>query len=144
MIKFNNKALTIFVNILLGLWQCVQWLTGLLGLLVFRNCELYTNEEAGVTVLKVNKGRLFGNACFSSGPIIFVTPNCSEKTIRHETGHSVQSLIFGPLFHAIISIPSIVRFWIRRLGNKSHEWYLSAFPEGGCRLGAEELGHTEK
>lgn len=144
MIKFNNKALTIFVNILLGLWQCIQWLTGLLGLLVFRNCELYTNEEAGVTVLKVNKGRLFGNACFSSGPIIFVTPNCSEKTIRHETGHSVQSLIFGPLFHIVVSIPSIIRFWVRRLGNKSHEWYLSAFPEGGCKLGAEELGHTEK
>lgn len=144
MIKFNSKALTIFVNILLFPWLSIQWLTGLLGLLVFRNCELYTNEEAGVIVLKVNKGRFMGGACFSSGPIIFVTPNCSEKTIRHETGHSVQSLIFGPLFHAIISIPSIVRFWVRRLGNKSHEWYLSAFPEGGCRLGAEELGHTEK
>ena len=23
-----------------------------------------------------------------------------------------------------------------------HSWYLSGWPEGGCRLGAEELGHT--
>lgn len=144
MIEFKSKFLTVFVNILLFPWLILQWLPGLIGLAIFHNCEWYVNEEAKVRVIKVNKGYLFGNACFSCGPIIFVTPNCDENTIKHETGHSVQSLIFGILFHIIISIPSVIRFWVRRLGNKSHDWYLSSFPEGGCKLGAEELGHTHR
>jgi hypothetical protein len=144
MIEFKNKFLTVLVNILLFPWLVLQWLPGLLFLAVFHNCEWYVNEDARVRVIKVNKGHLFGTACFSCGPIIFVTPNCSENTLKHETGHSVQSLIFGPLFHILISIPSVIRFWVRRLGNKSHEWYLSGWPEGGCKLGAEELGHTKR
>lgn len=144
MIEFKSKFLTVLVNVLLFPYLILQWIPGLIGLAIFHNCEWYVNEEAKVRVIKVNKGYLFGNACFSSGPIIFVTPNCDENTIRHETGHSVQSLIFGILFHIVISIPSIIRFWVRRLGNKSHEWYRSAFPEGGCKLGAEELGHTHR
>lgn len=144
MIEFKSKFLTVLVNILLFPWLVLQWLPGLIGLAIFHNCEWYVNEEAKIRVIKVNKGYLFGNACFSCGPIIFVTPNCNENTLRHETGHSVQSLIFGPLFHFVVSIPSIIRFWVRRLGSKSHEWYLSAFPEGGCKLGAEELGHTKR
>jgi hypothetical protein len=144
MIKFKNKFLTVFVNILLFPWLILQWLPGTIGLAIFHNAEIYNNEEAGVFVIKVNKGNLFGNACFSSGPIIFVVPNCDDNTIRHETGHSVQSLMFGPLFHVVVSLPSVCRFWIRRWCNKSHSWYLSQFPEGNCKLGAEELGHTHR
>jgi hypothetical protein len=144
MIEFNNKILTIIINILLFPWLVTQWIPGLLFLAIFHNYELYRNEDAGVTVLKVNKGNLFGNACFSCGPIIFVTPNCDDDTIRHETGHSVQSLMLGPLFHFVVSLPSVVRFWIRRFKNKSHDWYLSGWPEGSCRFGAEELGHTKR
>lgn len=140
MIEFNNKILTIFVNIVLGIWQILCWIPGLLFLAIFHNYELYRNEDAGVTVLKVNKGNLFGNACFSCGPIIFVTPNCDDDTIRHETGHSVQSLMLGPLFHFVVSLPSVIRFWIRRFKNKSHDWYLSGWPENS----AEKLGHTRR
>lgn len=144
MLKFKSKLLTYIVNFFLLIWMLPQTLTSLIGLAIFRNGEWYYNEDAKILVYKVNKGHLFGTACFSSGPIIFVTPECSENTIKHETGHSVQSLMFGPLFHIVVSLPSIVRFWIKRLCNKSHEWYLSGWPEGGCRLGAEELGHTNR
>lgn len=144
MIEFNSKILTIIVNIFLGIWQITQWLTAGIGLLVFRNCEFYCNKEAGITVLKVNKGYFNGGACFSSGPVIFVTPDCEDDTLRHETGHSIQSLIFGPLFHIVVTIPSVIRFCIKRFCNKDHSWYLSAWPEGGCRLGAEALGHTNR
>lgn len=144
MIEFKSKFLTVIVNILLFPWLITQWLPGLIGLAIFHNCEWYVNEEAKIRVIKVNKGHFIGGACFSCGPIIFVTPNCNENTLRHETGHSVQSLIFGPLFHIVISIPSVIRFWVRRLGNKSHGWYLSGWPEGGCKLCAEELGHTKR
>lgn len=144
MLDLKNPILSILVNILLFPWQILCWIPGLICLAIFHNCEVYHNEEAHIKVIKVNKGNFNGNACFSCGPIIFVTPNCSDDTIRHETGHSVQSLIFGPLFHFIISIPSIIRFCIRRRKNLSYDWYLSQWPEGGCKLGAEELGHTKR
>ena len=140
MIKLNNKFLTVLVNILLFPWLILQWIPGLIFLAIFHNAEIYTNEEAKVTVIKVNKGYFNGNACFSCGPIIFTTPNCSEDTVRHETGHSVQSLIFGILFHFVVSIPSIIRFCYKRARNLDHEWYLSGWPEKS----AEALGHTSR
>ena len=143
MLEFKNKALTIFVNVLLGIWQILCWIPGLIGLAIFHNCEWYKNEEAGIKVLKVNKGYFLGGACFSCGPIIFVTPNCDENVIKHETGHSVQSLIFGPFFHFIVSLPSIVQFWIRRIKHKDAKWYHSHWPEGGCKLTADDLGHVD-
>lgn len=143
-IEFNNRFITTIVNMLLLLYQLPQLITGLIGLAIFHNCKWYKNEEAGVKVIRVNKGNFIGRSCFSSGPIIFVTDNCDENTLRHETGHSKQSLICGPLFHIIISIPSIVLFWTRRIKNKDDKWYLSFWPEGSCRFGAEELGHTHR
>lgn len=139
MLEFNSKTLTIIVNIFLGIWQITQWLTAGIGLLVFRNCELYRNKEAGITVLKVNKGYFNGGACFSSGPVIFVTPDCDEEVIKHETGHSWQSIIFGPLFHIVVSIPSICLFLYRRAKNKSREWYYAHWPENN----ANYFGHVD-
>lgn len=143
MITFENKILTVFVNILLGIYQILCWVPGIIGLTIFRKAELYKNPDNGVTVIKVNKGYLFGGACFSCGPIIFVTPTADVNTLRHETGHSVQSLFLGPLFHILVSIPSVIRFWIRRKKGYSMEWYYSAWPEGG-KFGAEKLGHTHR
>jgi hypothetical protein len=135
-----SKILSYIVNAILLLYQLPQLITGLIGLAVFHNYEWYYNKEAGVKVLRVDKGSFIKGACFSSGPIIFVTKNCDENTLLHETGHSKQSLVYGPLFHILVSLPSIIRFWIRRLFNKSHEWYLSGWPE----FQAEKWGHTHR
>ena len=143
MIEFKSKALTIIVNIILGIWQLFCWLPGIIGLAIFHNCEIYRNKDAGIMVIKVNKGNFIGSACFSCGPIIFVTPNCDENIIKHETGHSVQSLMFGPLFHFVVSLPSIVQFWIRRIKHKDAKWYHSHWPEGGCKYTADDLGHVD-
>jgi hypothetical protein len=135
-----SKILSYIVNAILLLYQLPQLITGLIGLAVFHNYEWYYNKEAGVKVLRVDKGSFIKGACFSSGPIIFVTKNCDENTLLHETGHSKQSLVYGPLFHILVSLPSVIRFWIRRLFNKSHEWYLSGWPE----FQAEKWGHTHR
>ena len=124
-----NKVLKYIVNFLLLIWQLPQLITAVIGLAIFHNYEVYTNKYSGVKVLKVNKGYFIGGACFSSGPIIFVTPNCDEETIKHETGHSKQSILFGPLFHIIVSIPSICLFWTKRIKKKSTAWYHTHWPE---------------
>ena len=129
MLEFKNKFVTVIVNILLCVWQITQVIPALILLAVFHNCEVYRNEDANVTVLKVNKGWFNGGACFSLGPVIFVTPNCKNEICKHETGHSVQSLIFGPLYHFIVSIPSIILYLYRAHYNKSDKWYHDHFPE---------------
>lgn len=144
MIEFKSKALTIIVNILLGVWQILCWLPGVIGLAIFHKCEIYRNKEAGIMVIKVNKGNFIGGACFSCGPIIFVTTDCDDNIIKHETGHSVQSLIFGPLFHFVVSIPSIILFWTRRIKRKDAIWYHSHWPEGGSKLTADDLGRVDR
>lgn len=139
MIVLENKFLSVLVNILLAIWQLPQIILGIIGLAISRNSEIYYNPEAGIKVIKVSKGYLFGNACFSLGPVIFTTPNCDDNTIRHETGHSKQSVYMGPLFFVVV-LASVPRFWIRRWFGKSHEWYLSGWPESS----AEKLGHTKR
>lgn len=139
MIEFKSKFLTIFINVLLFPWLITQWLPGVIGLAIFHNCEIYRNKEAGIMVIKVNKVNFIGGACFSCGPVIFVTPNCDDNTIKHETGHSVQSLIFGLFFHLFVSIPSICLFWCRRLNNKDAKWYHSHWPEND----ADKRGYVD-
>ena len=129
MIKFNNKFITVFVNIFLLLYQLPQLIIGVIGLAIFKNYTKYSNEYTKVNVLAVDKGFVCGSACFSAGPIIFITPCCNDITKRHETGHSKQSLYFGPLFLLVVAIPSVCIFWYRRLFKKSHYWYHSKWPE---------------
>lgn len=143
MIKLNNKILAVLVNFLLIIWQLPQIIVGLIGLAIFRDFEFYTNEFNHITVINVNKGNILGTVCFSSGPIIFTVPNCSEITKRHETGHSKQSIYMGP-FYLIAALVSISRLWIHRWFNKSNESYFSGWPEGGSKFGAEELGGTKE
>lgn len=38
-----------------------------------------------------------------------------EHTRRHEFGHSIQQLIFGPLQMFIVGIPSATRYWYQRI-----------------------------
>lgn len=134
----HNK--NIGINILLAIWQIPQIIVGLIMLAVFRNKKTYTNDYNNITVWQISHKGLFGSACFSTGPFIITTEEPQEATLRHETGHSLQSVYLGWLFHIVVSIPSICRFWIRKWGNKSHEWYLSGYPENW----AEKCGGNVK
>ena len=42
------------------------------------------------------------------GQHIFLSPRATDNTIRHEWGHTRQSLMLGPLYLIIIGIPSIL------------------------------------
>lgn len=59
-----------------------------------------------------------------------------EHTRRHEFGHSIQTLIFGPFQLFVVSIPSAIRYWYDVLDTKHIEertsplWYDSIWFEG--------------
>lgn len=42
------------------------------------------------------------------GSHIFLSPRATDTTVRHEWGHTRQSLILGPLYLIVIGIPSIM------------------------------------
>lgn len=60
-----------------------------------------------------------------------------EHTRRHEFGHAIQHLIFGPLFIFIVAIPSACRYWYQRImqvkgKHFASDWYDSIWFEGGA------------
>lgn len=124
-----SKILSYIVNAILLLYQLPQVLTGLIGLAIFHNVKLYKNPYNSITVFSVTIPPMFGRACFSSGPFIFVCEGATDRTYLHETGHSQQSIYLGFLFHFVVSIPSICRFWYRKIMGKSKAWYESGYPE---------------
>lgn len=44
----------------------------------------------------------------SLGMFLFVTNIDNEQTIKHEYGHTRQSMILGPLYLLVIGLPSII------------------------------------
>ena len=137
MLKTSNKFLTVLLCIVLTLWQLPQVILGFIMLLVFRNKTTYTNPYNKITVWNINCHHAFGNACFSTGPfIITCNDKVSDEILKHETGHSQQSIFLGLLYHIVVSIPSICLFWYKKLKNKDKEWYYAHYPEGWAnRLG---------
>lgn len=45
------------------------------------------------------------------GPFVFVPVQCPRRLMVHEYGHTVQSLILGPLYLPLVGLPSVV--WSR-------------------------------
>ena len=66
----------------------------------------------------------------------------SESVDRHETGHSYQNCILGPLFPFVVAIPSAIRYWDRKRREKKGETlkpYDSIWFEGSASDIGDEL-----
>lgn len=59
------------------------------------------------------------------GSHIFLSPRATDTTVRHEWGHTRQSLILGPLYLIVIGIPSIIWAATHRViaPNKPYDWF---------------------
>lgn len=57
----------------------------------------------------------FGGVSF--GMFIIRGVKCNN-VLPHEYGHSIQNIIFGPLFPFIIGIPSALRYWYREINSE--------------------------
>ena len=63
-------------------------------------------------------------AGLSLGPFVFVNAwedgTIDEKLLVHEYGHSVQSLILGPLYLLVVGLPSVIWMKAPALRRKRH------------------------
>ena len=115
-------------RLLFTLWQWTWGLPqNLLGVLLcfhHRNCP--RSRYRSCTVVHWNQRGSMGLGCFlfmgSDNPEVFV----------HEFGHSIQSMILGPLFLPVMGIPSFL--WcnlpvFRRLRREKGISYYAFYPE---------------
>lgn len=90
----------------------LQWTWGILQTFVGFILFLITVISGFGKVLRYENGVVYtfwgsNQGSISLGMFVFVT-NDEPELIAHETGHTVQSLILGPLYLLIIGLPSIL------------------------------------
>ncbi len=79
----------------------------------------------------------------SLGLFVFVKPNAESGLICHEYGHTLQSLLLGPLYLLIIGLPSFIWAglpYFRRLRKEKGISYYSLY----CERWANALGNSKK
>jgi hypothetical protein len=114
-------------KVLLFLWQLPQNILALIIILLFIG-ERKTFDSLDIKYYILNKKKSF-NIGVSLGDYILFDYSPSEYSIKHETGHQVQSRMFGWFYLIIIGIPSIIGNIIDRLFHKKwnikkrFEWY---------------------
>ena len=106
-------------------WGLPQTLLGLLVLLAHWDCR--REEHRGAVA--VRWGRPTG---LSLGMFLFLPPSEDRWYLLHEYGHSLQSLLLGPLYLPLVALPSV--FWcrfppLRRLWTSGRVAYDAVYPE---------------
>ena len=69
-------------------------------------------------------------AALSLGPFIFLNGRAghvNDRLLVHEYGHTIQSLILGPLYLPLIGLPSLVWFRTPRFTNRRRAQGLSYY-----------------
>ena len=112
-------------------WQCswgmLQSLVGLVLFLLHYKCKHYNYHGAVITEWNNNSSISLGMFVFVSAKPFFVkkyegrisAQECSGRLLVHEYGHTIQSLILGPLYLIVIGIPSFL--WAFLMGKKRRE-----------------------
>jgi len=128
-------------NFLFYLWQLPQHLLALVIKLIVKpeNKEIYKN----VTIYKMYNYKF----AISLGNYIFINSGRKDEEIlkAHEYGHSIQSLILGPLYLFIVGVPSITQNILSTITyifgyKKMYSNYYNRFPENW----ADKLGGVER
>jgi hypothetical protein len=122
-------------RIVLYIWQLPQHVFAIVLLFIFHKKMVSVSKyKCGVVnYLDVGWG-------VSLGKYILLRQNAAEKTVKHEYGHSIQSMYFGPLYLIIIGLPSIVMNLLSRVNILNEEKYYERWPESW----ADSLGGVQR
>lgn len=89
-------------------WGLPANILGVIGVLF---CKLILQWD----IIKYNKNFIISpkkdnfKSGLSLGIFLFMDKNSSQYFKAHEYGHSIQNIIFGPLFLFVIGLPSFIR-----------------------------------
>lgn len=92
-------------SVLKYIWQLPQNIIAL----IYLSYLIVENQIPAITKYKgIKVYTKYSSGSVTLGNYIFVSPRATENTIKHEYGHTRQSLYLGPLYLIIIGIPSIL------------------------------------
>ncbi len=103
-------------------WGFVQTLAGLVVFLSCPGCGHVFHRGAVVT-------RWRRRDALSLGLFIFVPAGEDPRLLAHEYGHTLQSLLLGPLYLPVIGLPSLLRAAWRRRGRTRGRAYYDFYTE---------------
>lgn len=95
--------MNILKNVIGFIWGFPQNLLGLIGYIVCRmfNWDFKVYKNCPVIITHSNVGSI------SLGIFLFISED-ESFLVNHEYGHTLQSLILGPLYLLVIGIPSLI------------------------------------
>ena len=79
---------------------------------------------------------------FSLGIFIFTAADAGKNILWHEHGHGLQNCIFGPFMIFLVSLPSVVRYWYRRL--KKDKSRLKPYDDAWFEGQATRMGQRQR
>lgn len=135
-------------------WGAVQSLLGLIAMLLLGNQKRGFYRCAVLTEYDIDSVPKYMRwlGCVSLGMFIFVGTHKDTSRERaweiasHEYGHTLQSLLLGPLYLIMVGAPSFI--WCRHYGKHRGEYaargisYYSRYPEKqATALGLRAGGH---
>lgn len=133
----QKKLFSIFFWIVSLTWGCLLTIPGLIivGICILAGCKYHKNGCSIIVEVGGNWGgleigavALCGRYSQKDGPCY--DPNWFEHTRKHEFGHNIQELMFGP-FQIFLGLASALRYWYRRLTpKKQHKPYDAFWVEG--------------
>lgn len=108
LVKCGDFCLIVYY-VLQWTWGIVQNIAGLVLFCANINKNHYRFNGAVVTEWHYRRGSVgLGMFIFVSVPRNGADPAALEKVTRHEYGHTLQSIILGPLFFPVIGLPSLL------------------------------------
>lgn len=133
--NFLLKFMIIIINFT---WGIIQNFLGLITMLIIKNKEISMFYTA-ILIRYEDNGFISKLGTFSIGNFIFTNNKditIDNNLLTHEFGHTIQSIIFGPLALPIIWLFSLSwsnRYWKnKKKYNDRNIFYCSRFPEKGA------------
>ena len=122
MLSFLRKLLYVLIQ---WTWGILQTLVGFIVFLLNIGCHHYLYHGSVVTVWNSLSSVSLGMFLFvakgsetmlsRSGRIV---PTAESGLVVHEYGHTIQSLVLGPLYFPVIGLPSVLWANLPRCRNK--------------------------
>lgn len=129
------------MKLLFWIWCFPQQLLGFIISLFFgkRIVEIEKYKQSNIYWIKNwKRGVSLGQYVLLGD--VYKSPELYNNTIKHEYGHTIQSLIFGPTYLIIIALPSITMNIISQLNKNFAKNYFKRWPENW----ADKLGGVKR
>lgn len=122
--KAKKICLGILYWILSLTWGILMTFIGLLVtgfVIIFLHGKPHRNGWSYIVEIGHNWGGLELGAVALCARYSTNFPRSFDNVRKHEFGHSIQNIIWGPFFPFVIGIPSAIRYWYREYLYKHHK-----------------------